>query len=341
MIIRNEMEMRSFCFWNLFWGVMCYLWFKNLLFQTIFSLGLAVSKLILVGIMIFTFGSNLLITRAKALNDREIGSNVLIPLGIYSLLSYYSYIPRIFFFVGLTCFVLAVVTLTMILGRPISKYLRRKRVIRRRFFLIYLVIRKIFAGGAFLVLAIIFTKIYFGGGLLSSQVKPAEIYGEAYTIAANRDTLDKLEDSVWNSLSTQEKLDVMQTVANIEGNYLGFNSKVEVRASKLDENVLGYYDNASSRIIIDIDSLQNDSSRDLVITVCHECFHKAEYMLVEVYENADEAYRDAYLLYEASIYAKEFRNYNNGEDNLEDYASQLVEISARTYAEKAVDDYFS
>jgi len=139
MIIRNEMEMRSFCFWNLFWGVMCYLWFKNLLFQTIFSLGLAVSKLILVGIMIFTFGSNLLITRAKALNDREIGSNVLIPLGIYSLLSYYSYIPRIFFFVGLTCFVLAVVTLTMILGRPISKYLRRKRVIRRRFFLIYLV----------------------------------------------------------------------------------------------------------------------------------------------------------------------------------------------------------
>ena len=50
-----------------------------------------------------------------------------------------------------------------------------------------------------------------------------------------------LQDEKWSQLNTQEKLDVMQSVANIESHYLGLPNELNVSVVNLENGTLGSY----------------------------------------------------------------------------------------------------
>ena len=140
-------------------------------------------------------------------------------------------------------------------------------------------------------------------------------------------------------------MDVLQCICNIEGNYLGLDRGVHIYASKLDDNLLGYYNDSASSIQISIDLVESGDPYETLDCVCHEMFHAGQARYVEIYEGLDDEAKRSYFLYNASVYAEEFRDYKNARmsDDVSDYLEyygQWCEQDAREYAYKAVLDYY-
>ena len=69
------------------------------------------------------------------------------------------------------------------------------------------------------------------------------------------DTILLLQEDEWEKLSAQERLDVLQAVANIEQRYLGLPNELNVGVANLDADILGYYTDKTHEIIVSADSL--------------------------------------------------------------------------------------
>ena len=68
---------------------------------------------------------------------------------------------------------------------------------------------------------------------------------------ANMDAVLKLQPTVWDDLNTHERIDVLQTVCNIETHYLGLNDPVTVQGDNLSPYTLGAYSDAQKLIRIE------------------------------------------------------------------------------------------
>ena len=97
-----------------------------------------------------------------------------------------------------------------------------------------------------------------------------------------------LQEDEWEKLSAQERLDVLQAVANIEQRYLGLPNELNVGVANLDADILGYYTDKTHEIIVSADSLLYDSPWEVLDTICHEAYHSYQYRLVEALNGADE-----------------------------------------------------
>lgn len=81
---------------------------------------------------------------------------------------------------------------------------------------------------------------------------------------------------------------MLQTVANIERQYLGISHELNVAVANLDEHILGHYDEKTHEIVIVLDHLMNDYTSKVLASVCHEVAHGYQYCLVSVLENLPE-----------------------------------------------------
>ena len=109
------------------------------------------------------------------------------------------------------------------------------------------------------------------------------------TIANNIDCLSRLNDSDWFSLSFEEKLDVLQAVANIECRYLGISHELNVVAKDMEQGtILGSYSDRTHTISVSVKSLMYDNPYELVDTICHEAYHAYQHCLVDMYNTCDE-----------------------------------------------------
>lgn len=165
----------------------------------------------------------------------------------------------------------------------------------------------------------------------------SETDNEEYSLKNNIDTLTQLDDKVWKTLSLQDKLDLMQLVANIEQRYLGtYDLNVEASTMK---GCYGYYDDEKHKIVINLQHLKNDESWQVLDTLAHEAYHAYQHGLVDPYEKADTKQKQLIVFRSVKEYSIEFKNYNSGEDNFEEYYNQKCEEKAREYAKEAVVDY--
>lgn len=108
----------------------------------------------------------------------------------------------------------------------------------------------------------------------------------------------------------------------------------------LQEETLGYYDDQTHTIAININFLQKGNSTDILETLTHEAFHAYEHRLVDLYTNAADELKDLRLLHRAKIYIEEFENYIDGSDDPIGYFFQAVEFDSDAYAASAADRYF-
>ena len=180
-----------------------------------------------------------------------------------------------------------------------------------------------------------------GDNIISSLIAATKNNQSApQTISKNIDTVLLLQEEAWEDLTTQEKLDVLQTVANIESHYLGLPNELNVGAANLGEYTLACYNDRTHTISIDLYHLENDSVYDVLNSCCHEAYHSYQHRLIEAYNAAGEQMKRLQIYKSAVKYREEFCNYSDGNYDFCSYYYQDGEMDARDYAEDAVDDYY-
>lgn len=168
----------------------------------------------------------------------------------------------------------------------------------------------------------------------------AEDESVKHTIENDIETLVKLESIEWHSLTDDEKLEVLQTVADIEQNNLGLPDKLNVRIKEINDVVLGYYKDSTHEICINADCFTYYEPWILLDTVCHEAYHSYQYRLVDVYDSTSERNKELMMFQTIDEYEQEFSHYISAEEDGEKYSAQKCESDAREYAHNQTDEYY-
>ena len=174
--------------------------------------------------------------------------------------------------------------------------------------------------------------------------EPQNIYAnklvaDEYTIENNIEEVLQLREFVWEELSTDKRLKLLQTVVNIEMQELGVNTQLKITSASLEPNTLGCYRDYDHIIKIDIEHLMNSRSHDVLKTVLHECRHAYQYKTIEMLDEIGDEYKNLYLCRGLQQLKEGFENYEVG--SMDWYWHNPVEIDARSYAEKRIKVYYS
>lgn len=166
-------------------------------------------------------------------------------------------------------------------------------------------------------------------------------------IKAYLNELMPLVDGTYNNLSTQEKLDILQIVCNIESTYNGNSKGNAIALKSLFSNdevcTKGCFSNSDEKIYLNSDVFDDMSEFEALRVTLHECFHAKQYEQIKILKALPEEFQDNALLYEAKLYAKEFNDYKSGEsgDCFEEYEEQYVERTADSYAYYTAQEYIN
>ena len=200
-----------------------------------------------------------------------------------------------------------------------------------------------------MIVGVVLTVVYllslilaiFCGVSVSHEQKSVNPGAGEVTLKDNLEIVKLLREEFWVDLSVQERIDVLQTIANIEASHLGLPHKLKVISVSIDEKTLGYYADQTHTIAINACVLQNSGTQEVLEVLVHEAYHAYEYRLAELYRAADDNLQDLRLLQRAKIYSEELETYIDGEVDPVGYMFQSVEIDCDAYAAAAVDDYFT
>ena len=326
----------------LFYTVISMILYRGLLFRCMPEMTYAESKAMLwcmigISILVCTFILDWRIwtgwTFVKALG---------IPYGVYTVIVYSKTVGSWLTIVLGIASVLSMVYIILLMSQKIKNRKSKGKIIKRRLRRCCVGSQSIATVALLVVMGIIGVNGIFGNNILTSSVSAFDNdQSTPQTISNNIDTVLLLQEEEWSTLTTQEKLDTLQTVANIEAHYLGLPNELNVGAANLDEDTLACYDDKTYTISIDIDHLESDPVYDVLDSCCHEAYHSYQHRLVDAYNASDEQLRELRLFKSAARYSQEFDDYADGENGYYTYYFQDCEMNARTYAEDAVEDYFS
>ena len=337
------MSKLSFVFHTTIISIISSFLYRVFLFKAIPSLSYAISKVFFYTLLIFLtfFLSALTFERRRSLSC--VISNVVIPVGIYHLMSYWTELTVLsvcFLVVGM---VLSVLYFILLLSRKINNQKKKRIIINNR------IKNALFGTKTLISLSLLLVLLQFAANIIfSDSIIPTSVQASTeqnisqYTIANNIDVVMNLDENTWSELSTAEKMDTLQTIANIEKNYLGIQKKeLSVVLDSLGENTLACYNNHSQKIKISIDHLSSCTAHEALRSLCHEAYHAYQYSLVELYNTVDPDYKQLLIFEKTKKYTSEFMSYCSGDDDFHTYFTQEVEKSAREYSNWAVLDYFS
>lgn len=137
--------------------------------------------------------------------------------------------------------------------------------------------------------------------------------------------------------SNQEKLDILQVICDYEClvNF-GCPSAQVCAGTTWEEGVLGYYNNTTRTITINIDHLCNGETEDVLDTLLHEIRHHMQHRMVDLYCSVEphiqEEHRNMSPFREAVVFLNNFNDYHSSEDGYENYYGQAVEEDSREWA---------
>ena len=331
---------------NVAWKyVIGFIWYKNLLFRVIPHRDVYESYHALFLMMLISIFICVIMMRYRK-NGWTATICVIFPFGLYTVLTYavtYAFLIKLVMSVSvLLSFAYSYILLKRS-SRDRSEDAQgqrfRKQIIKCIYSVSYIM------AAAMLVLMIgIGWRGYFGSGQIASSVKAEgtnkDIKDED-TMEANKDTVLKLWPSEWEKLNTHERINVLQTVCNIETHYLGLSDPVSVLGDNLSPTTLGAYSDPQKVILINLNHIENDNVKDVLSTLLHEIHHSYEQRLAEVIANIPSEYHDLRLFKDASYYSQESDHYINPRKDYCGYMSQHLEMDCETYAELGVDEYYT
>ena len=185
---------------------------------------------------------------------------------------------------------------------------------------------------------------FWGTGIIASSVEAEGIVEDIKdedTMEANMDEVLKLLPTTWETLNTHERINVLQTVCNIEAHYLGLDYPITVQGDNLSQYNLGSYSDTQRLIRINLDHIENDTVEEVLSSLLHEVHHSYEHRLADVYNSILMDYRDLRLFKDITLYSKEVNDYINPREDYYGYMSQHLELDSETYAEFGVKEYYT
>lgn len=326
----------------LFYMVVSMIWYRNLLFRCLCGKTYTESKITL-WVMI---GLSILIC-AFALNRRmrtggTVATALIVPFGLYTVLTYAKTDGSWMLIVLVLAIILAVIYSAFLMTRKRKNCMNKGKAIKYRLHRCCVTFQSTVAIALLVVMGVISAAGFFGDNILNSSIAATTNDQSApQTISNNIDTILLLQEEEWENLTTQEKLNTLQTVANIEAHYLGLPNELNVGAANLGEYNLACYNDRTHTISMDLDHLEKSSVYNILDSCCHEAYHCYQHRLVDAYIAADEDVRNLRIYKSAAQYEQEFRNYADSGDDFCSYYYQNCEVDARDYAEDAVRDYYN
>lgn len=337
--MKNTKSQGEYIFDHVIYGLLVMIIYRNVLFRSLPELSFSESKFVLWGMYVGLLSLCAALSMKNYRNNISLVSNIILPLELYTLIAYWNtaksawiWILTVGLLLSMGWFVLVVVT---------GFKENRKRIYR---YLIHGFVgaRSIAVCSIVLMLAPVALNTVMGNAVVQSNVAPVSgNTEEKVKIDDNIDVVGNLRETVWHGLSTKQKLDTLQVIANIQSCYLGLPYSLTVGTEPMEEETCAYYSDDTKEIRISIDYLETAAPRDICETVCHESHHAYAHRIIEAYDSVDEEYRGLLIFQYAPEYKENFANYIDGEDDYLAYYLQAVELHARQYAAEAVEDYYS
>lgn len=322
-----------------------FIWYKNLLLRVLPHRDVYDSLQLLWIMMMISAGFFTIV-----MNHRKNGwtstACFVLPFGIYTILTYSTTSTLIIRVVLVISILLSLAYSLFLLTRKIKhrgKNARRK-VLRIRLSRCIYSVSCIMAVAMLTLIVGIGWNGYFGTGLVTSSVEAEGLQQDVEdedTMEVNMDDVLKLQPAVWENLNTHERIDVLQTICNVETHYLGLNDPITVQGDNLSPYTLGAYSDEQRLIRINLNHIENDPVEDVLSTILHEIHHSYEHRLADVFDNISPEYRDLRLFKDATHYSWEVDDYINPRDDYYGYMTQRLELDSETYAELGVQEYYA
>ena len=329
-----------------FWTLVTAFPYHALAFRSIPTLTYSQSQAIYWCLLLSSLVLNFLITPKYARNTFTRYISVGSPFGLYFILSFFDLYSTLIiviliatgivlaFYVGLSLHVNAETLLRHFING------RWKRTPRHFWRCLLHRSRLIVCSGLSLLFVLFFIGVFLGFPLLDAHTVATVPQVNAQTITGNMETVLLLQEEEWAKLDIQQRLDVLQTVANIEATHLGLPHELNVVAKPLDQTVAGAYTDPTHTIFVNVDYLSEGSAHAFVKVIAHEAYHAYEHRLVDLYDNAEPQERNLLLFHRLETYKYNFSHYIDNQEDADAYAAQAIEIDSNTYGEEAVRDYY-
>lgn len=335
----NHYGTAYFIWQHVIWGAVASYLYRSMCFCCINHLSEKQSSLVFFGLVVICTCIGIAINYQKYRNDVSVFIDLLFPLDIYMLLTYAVYMKRTIVVSGVLFVLLSIIYVIVLHNKPIRTPEHEKKIIKIRKIQALRMSRALLAVCFSLPIAVFAISIFLGHYPITSDItaKSDPAWSKEYTINENEDIVVKVFDGSWNTLSLDERMDILQTIANIEQNYLGLPNELNVEAGALSGNTVAHYNHERHRIVIDTDELLSSSGEEVLNSLCHECYHAYQHAQVEAYRQVDDDLKRLRMFVLMPDYEADFSEYIG--DGSMDYYFQTVEITARQYAKEAVEDY--
>ena len=265
-------------------------------------------------------------------------ASALIPVEIYAVLSWAKFrLPLLLASSIASCFLIILLSYLMIVSTrtrkrktPVTEFLQRwyssTRVIIAVCFLLFL--------APTVLLSTTTIPVY--------RSKPAQ-RTDAQTqyeqmLGKSINSLHLLGEEEWEQLEYQQRIDILQTVSDLECANLGIPAHPTVAAALLEDETLGCYEEETNTIYINIQYLVCNGSVVMVHTTLHEVAHCYQHVLVRLYDEIDtEELKGLSQIKPAAVYKEEFDHYiSTANGTYEEYAGQACEQDANQYADQRI-----
>lgn len=325
----------------IFYGLITMVSYQKILLRCLPDITYALSKTILWGMLAASVIIGALLVFRYQRTGPAVASSILLPYGLYTVMAY-AETARAFIACVLAAAAVSAVLHTAHAMNAITRRAHHSSNVRiNRLYQCCCAGVNFTAAAMAIIILCLGAGRAFGVGDLSPSVGAVGSDGEpAQTISRNIHTVLLLQEDKWSGLTVLERLDVMQTVANIEAHYLGLPNELNVIASDLDDNVLGCYSDDTYTIFIDREHLEGCPAHEILNACCHEAYHSYQFRLVDAFNGADESLKGLRIFRPAVAYSQEFGNYISSYEDREAYYRQNCETDCREYAESAVEDYY-
>lgn len=337
----NKLSPKAYLFLSVFSSLVAMIIYRGTIFRCLFMGTYNESKatlwLIWAACLVITY----IITRKRRRNYLSLFTNTVLPFGIYTIITYddihFAVACAIMFSVLILC---GLFLFGMIWVTDFPDTLNKIKNI----------IVHCLCGTKSIVAVCLSVLILYVSGLYAFEspsiipaVKPVATIEEdkAEVLEKNLPIITKIEESIWKTLTLDERLDVMQVLANVEKSHLGISHEINVRADSLGLGTYGTYDHTKHEVTINTQVLMDDDSTDAVDTLCHEVRHAYQHDSAEAFLSLDKEYQNLEIFDGMRSFYENFEDYKNASyDGYDDYKNQTVEVDSRRYSIARSSFYF-
>ena len=318
-------------------SVMLIVMYKTTIFRCIGDLSYTLSEIVFYALFVILLIIGIVMTAKRYRNSINSYLNPILPLGIYTCISYINDMKAII--IILSALSAASIILFVVLYAR-NKHIPTNRISKNRILQIFIGSKNIISIASILLIVPMVLKVILFNSLFTPDQASADPRTEQWEISDNYQELKLLaDDNQWEAASNKERLNSLQTMANISASSLGIPHELKVSIGSAKPNVLAHYREQYYSITFNSDMIDDITASEALRAILHECYHAYQYCLVDLLKDADEKYYNISDVQKALKYKAEFSSYEDGATDYDSYADQWCEYYANDYADICSEKY--